>query len=67
MPNAPASAAVAPPSPALQFALINTGHTEAREGLTYSGGSFTRSFKLNYIAVLVRHPSGSLSSERPTM
>jgi glyoxylase-like metal-dependent hydrolase (beta-lactamase superfamily II) len=60
---APASAAASAPiapAPALQFALIKTGSTDAREGLTYAGGSFTRSFPLNYIAVLVRHPSGSL-------
>jgi glyoxylase-like metal-dependent hydrolase (beta-lactamase superfamily II) len=44
----------------LQFALIKTGSTESRAGLAYADGSLLQPFRLNYIAVLVKHRSGTL-------
>ena len=44
----------------LRFALIKTGSTDSREGLSYAEGSLLRPYRFNYIAVLVMHRSGTL-------
>jgi glyoxylase-like metal-dependent hydrolase (beta-lactamase superfamily II) len=44
----------------VRAALIKTGSHSSREGLTMAGGSLFESMQLNYIAVLIRHPSGDL-------
>ena len=44
----------------LQFALVKTGSTDSRAGLSYADGSLMQPFRFNYIAVLVKHRSGTL-------
>lgn len=44
----------------LRFSILKTGTTTSREGLTYADGSLMEPFRLNYVAVLVKHHSGTL-------
>lgn len=53
-----AATAVAPAT-AIEFAIIKTADMTTREGLTFSGGDYTKRVKLQHVAVLVRHPQGS--------
>ncbi|GGC93676.1 MBL fold metallo-hydrolase [Undibacterium terreum] len=50
--------APAPTPAALEFSLIKTSEVSTLEGLSYSGGSYFASTRLQHIAVLVRHPQG---------
>lgn len=54
-----AAAPSAPPPAALEFAIIKTSEVSTLEGLSYSGGSYFTSTRLQHVAVLVRHPQGS--------
>ncbi len=62
-PPAAAAAILAPtstPAPAtLEFAIIKTSEVRTLEGLSYSGGSYFTSTRLQHIALLVRHPQGN--------
>ncbi len=46
--------------PAVQLSIIKTSGVTTLEALTYSGGDYTKAVKLQHVAVLVRHPKGSL-------
>lgn len=59
--NTMASGALASPAPVggLEFAIIKTAEAETREMMLFSGGEFGKHVKLEYVAILVRHPKGS--------
>ena len=44
----------------VKAALIKTGSQQTRQGLTLAGGSLFEPMQMNYIALLIRHPSGDL-------
>jgi glyoxylase-like metal-dependent hydrolase (beta-lactamase superfamily II) len=44
----------------LQLSIIKTAEAHTLEALTYSGGGYTKRVKLQHIAVLVRHPQGTV-------
>lgn len=52
-------AADAAPAP-VQLSIVKTAEARTLEALTYSGGSYVKPVKLQHIAVLVRHPQGTL-------
>lgn len=54
-----AFAADAPPAQ-VQLSIINTAEAHTLEALTYSGGGYTKRVKLQHVAVLVRHPQGTV-------
>jgi hypothetical protein len=56
-----AQTAPSPPSgrPAVELSIIKTSDVTTLEALTYSGGDYTKTVKLQHVAVLVRHPKGS--------
>lgn len=45
--------------PEVALSIIKTSEVTTLEALTYSGGDYTKTVKLQHIAVLVRHPKGS--------
>ncbi|HTD04052.1 MBL fold metallo-hydrolase [Undibacterium sp.] len=47
------------PAATLEFAIVKTSEVTTLEGLSYAGGSYFRSARLQHIAVLVRHPQGN--------
>lgn len=44
--------------PEVSFSIIRTSGTDTREGFVYDGGSFFKPAKINYVAILVKHPKG---------
>ena len=44
----------------VQLSIIKTAEAHTLEALTYSGGGYTKRVKLQHIAVLVRHPQGTV-------
>ena len=45
---------------AVELSIIKTSDVTTLEAFTYSGGDYTKAVKLQHVAVLVRHPKGSL-------
>lgn len=58
-PAEPAPARVSGPAQ-LELSIIKTAEVRTLEALTYSGGAYTQLVRLQHIAVLVRHPQGTL-------